>query len=268
MLRRREFLAFGAAVAAGLTLPACSAARPAQTAIGKTQTAIGKSSVERFAEKLPDPAELQRRCRVVSMLDALVVGKPLVEGYDGTIYHPSWRHGDDLVKYTNGGGDEWSIIFSAKDGVFVRGFVHDSDLSTYNEDDYWPGLVGDLPEPFTSDLKNPDLYQHYDTAPQMTVCVWRATADDTWRHGTLEPTQWGYYGDGGEGLFEPLVDLAGIRAAGLAVPRCGTCHTGARCAAGHEPAASYRWTHPGVPPKPGYRSATRRGRQDRLLAQV
>ncbi|MFD6198485.1 hypothetical protein ACFWE3_17475 [Mycobacteriaceae bacterium NPDC060252] len=167
---------------------------------------MGKSSVEGFAEKLPDPAELQRRCRVVSMLDALVVGKPLVKGNDGTIYHPSWRHGDDLVKYTNGGGDEWSIIFSAKAGVFVRGFVHDSELSTYNEDDYWPGLVGDLPEPFTSDLKDPDLYQHYDTAPQMTVCVWRAPTDDTWRHGTLEPTQWGYYGDGGEGLFEPLVD--------------------------------------------------------------
>ncbi|ORB49400.1 hypothetical protein BST43_23335 [Mycobacteroides saopaulense] len=162
--------------------------------------------MEEFVTKLPSPTELQRRCRVVSMLDALVEGKPLTRGDIGTVYQPNWRPGDDLVKYTNGGGDEWSIIFSNTAGVFIRGFAHDSDLSTYNEDDYWPGLIGDLPEPFTSDLKNPDLYDHYDSAPQMTVCVWRGAADTAWRHGKPKPTQWGHQGDGGEGLFGPLVE--------------------------------------------------------------
>ncbi|SLI06574.1 Uncharacterised protein [Mycobacteroides abscessus subsp. bolletii] len=79
-------------------------------------------------------------------------------------------------------------------------------MSTYNEDDYWPGLVGDLPERFRSDLKSPDLYGYYDGAPQMTVCVWRGPADVAWRHGNPERTQWGYHGDGGEHLFDPLVD--------------------------------------------------------------
>lgn len=158
-----------------------------------------------FAGRLPDPVELRRRCRVIAMLDALVEGRVLAKGDTGTVYQPNWRPGDDLVKYTDGGGDDWSIVFSAKEGVFIRGFDHESELSTYNEDDYWPGLVGDLPGPFTSDLKNPDLYDYYDGAPQMTVCVWRSPADIAWRHGSPKPTQWGHYGNGGEDLFEPLV---------------------------------------------------------------
>lgn len=187
-----------AVVLSGLVIPACSTPK----ALRKARR--GGSLVE-FAGKLPDQAELRRRCRVLATLDALVKGRVLAKDDIGTVYQPNWRPGDDLVKYADGGGNEWSIVFSAKDGVFLRGFDHESDLSTYNEDDYWPGLVGDLPERFKSDLKNPDLYGYYDGAPQMTVCVWRGPADIAWRHGSPKPTPWGYHGYGGEDLFDPLV---------------------------------------------------------------
>lgn len=199
MISRRGWLVASAVALSGLAIPACSAPKSAHKAEG------GASVVE-FAGKLPDPAELRRRCRVVALLDALVEGRALAKDDIGTVYQPNWHPGDDLVKYQNGGGDEWSIVFSATDGVFLRGFDHESDLSTYNEDDYWPGLVGDLPERFRSDLKNPDLYGYYDGAPQMTVCVWRGPTDIAWRHGSPQPTQWGYHGYGGEHLFDPLVD--------------------------------------------------------------
>lgn len=199
MCSRRGFLLSGAVALTGLALPGCAGKKAGHT--------ISRgSSVTEFATKLPRPAELQRRCRVVAMLDALVEGHPLGKNDTGVLYQPNWRHGDDLVKEWDGGGNNWSIIFSAEHGVFIRGFDHESDMSSYNDDDYWPGLVGALPEPFRSDLKNPDLYDHYDGALQMTVCVWRGPTDTMWRYGKVEPTQWGYYGDGGEGMFEQLVD--------------------------------------------------------------
>lgn len=250
-----------AVVLSGLTIPACSAPKSAHKAEG------GASVVE-FAGKLPDPAELRRRCRVVALLDALVKGRALAKGDIGTVYQPNWRPGDDLVKYQDGGGDEWSIIFSDTAGVFIRGFAHESDLSTYNDDDYWPGLVGDLPEAFRSDLKNPDLYGYYDGAPQMTVCVWRGPADVAWRHGSPERTQWGYHGDGGEHLFDPLIDWHGIQGTGLVVPGAGPCCTRVRRATGHGPEAAHRRTYPRISPQSRYHGTTRGGDADRVLDQV
>lgn len=95
MISRRGWLVASAVALSGQAIPACSAPKSAHKAEG------GASVVE-FAGKLPDSAELRRRCRIVALLDALVEGRALARDDIGTVYQPNWRSGDDLVKYQNG----------------------------------------------------------------------------------------------------------------------------------------------------------------------
>lgn len=95
MISRRVWLVASAVALSGLTIPH---ALPQIC----THKAEGGASVVEFAGKLPDLAELRRRCRVVALLDALVEGRALAKDDIGTVYQPNWRSGDDLVKYQNG----------------------------------------------------------------------------------------------------------------------------------------------------------------------
>lgn len=107
----------------------------------------------------------------------------------------------------NGGGDEYSIVFSSA-GVYVRGFDHHSELNTYSQSDtgaLWPGLTDGLPAPFHPYVADP-AFRH-DEEPTMTVCLWRLSTDSGWHTSrTVHLDEEDSNGDGSDWMFGHLID--------------------------------------------------------------
>lgn len=137
--------------------------------------------VHELIRVLPDVPVLRDRCRALAALEVLMGGR-YGRYYD---YDPAWGPGVEAALMNNGSGDEYAILFTP-DGVFGRGFDHESWMSPYTNEDMalWPGLVDTLPEVFRPQLEEPAFCdEHVQVA---TVVFWRETADTAWRAGPVE----------------------------------------------------------------------------------
>ena len=84
---------------------------------------------------------------------------------------------------SNGGGDEWSIVFGC-DGAFIRVFDHESAMSPYRDPDreLWPGLLNGAPAEFRPQFEErafSDEQGHF----LATAALWRLSADERWHAG-------------------------------------------------------------------------------------
>ena len=139
-------------------------------------------TVANIAHVLPEIAALRARCQELAILDEIVNDWP-GGGLATFLFHPRWAPGEDLACWSNGAGDEYSIIFSAA-GAFMRGFDHEAETSPWRFDPpaLWPGLVDGLPKAFSRYLVEPTFSPH--GVLEMTECLWRETGDDRWYTGT------------------------------------------------------------------------------------
>ncbi len=153
--------------------------------------------VHELIRVLPDAAVLRDRCRALAALDVLMGGR----GGSRFDYHPAWGPGVEAGVMNNGAGDEYTILFTP-DGVFGRGFDHESWMSPYTNEDMepWPGLVDTLPEVFRPLLAEPAFCD--EDALVATVVFWRETSDTAWRAGPVEIPE--SDGDGTGHLFHVL----------------------------------------------------------------
>ncbi|MCX5376887.1 hypothetical protein [Streptomyces sp. NBC_00091] len=153
--------------------------------------------VHELIRVLPDVPVLRDRCRALAALEALM-GAQCGPYFD---YDPTWGPGVEAALMNNGSGDEYTILFTS-DGVFGRGFDHESWMSPYTNDDMalWPGLVDTLPEVFRPLLAEPAFCD--DEVQVATVVFWRETTDTAWRAGPVEPPEHG--ADGTAHLFDVL----------------------------------------------------------------
>ncbi|MEV7523187.1 hypothetical protein [Streptomyces sp. NPDC091371] len=152
--------------------------------------------VHELIRVLPEVPVLRDRCRALAALDRLVGAKYRYFDYD-----PAWGPGIEAALMNNGSGDEYTVLFTP-DGVFGRGFDHESWVSPYTTEDMelWPGLVDTLPEVFRPHLDDPAFCD--DGVRVATVVFWRETADTAWRAGPVELPE---DGDDGTGhLFHVL----------------------------------------------------------------
>nr|WSW45179.1 hypothetical protein OG296_19755 [Streptomyces sp. NBC_01001] len=179
--------------------------------------------VHELIRVLPDVPVLRDRCRALAALDVLMDGR----GGRYFDYDPTWGPGVEAALMNNGAGDEYAILFTP-DGVFGRGFDHESWMSPYTNEDMalWPGLVDTLPEVFRPLLAEPAFCD--DDVQVATVVFWRETSDSAWRAGPVEIPADGDDGTGhlfrvlaagtpeayrafAEGYYETTLDLAAIR---------------------------------------------------------
>ncbi|WP_330261722.1 hypothetical protein [Streptomyces sp. NBC_00539] len=154
-------------------------------------------TVHELIAVLPDVHVLRDRCRALAALDVLMGGRS-GRYFD---YDPGWGPGTEAGLMNNGAGDEYAILFTP-DGVFGRGFDHESSMSPYTNEDMalWPGLVDTLPEVFRPLLDEPAFCD--DEVRVATVVFWRETHDTAWRAG---PVEYAEYADDGTGhLFHVL----------------------------------------------------------------
>jgi hypothetical protein len=70
---------------------------------------------------LPEPRELERICKGLAALDAV-----LCEDWESRCYsfNAKWAKGERMASMRNGSGDDWFIVF-APAGVFVKSFWHE-----------------------------------------------------------------------------------------------------------------------------------------------
>ncbi|MGW8884500.1 hypothetical protein [Streptomyces sp. NPDC055749] len=115
-----------------------------------------------------------------------------------------WREKQELAWMDNGGGDEYSIVFSSA-GVYIRGFDHTSPLSPYVGDGQpWPGIFDDVPEVFRAYTRDPEF--GLDDIAHVTACLWREAADSQWRTGDVDFDTTSTVPDGAKWLFGFLTD--------------------------------------------------------------
>jgi hypothetical protein len=116
-----------------------------------------------------------------------------------------WSETESVASMRSGSGDEYSIVFSAA-GAYGRGFDHESPMSPYAEDGPWPGVLDEVPEVFRPYLEEP-AFSDEDAMPIVTACMWRETAEDCWKAGTIDfPEATTEDPDGSGYLFQLLVD--------------------------------------------------------------
>jgi hypothetical protein len=134
-----------------------------------------------MAARLPAPDVLERRCRAVAMLDALVSSSELSRRY---FFADAWREDARLGSMSDGAGNDYSIAFVPA-GTFIRGFDHESPMSpAVNDDEVWPGLIDDVPASFEDMLTEPAF--SYEGVLSATYCIWREKGQPEWRTGPVE----------------------------------------------------------------------------------
>ncbi|KEQ25963.1 hypothetical protein [Paenibacillus tyrfis] len=127
---------------------------------------------------LPTPDELKRRLLTLAALDMILCPEEWLR------YHtfiPNWAPNVSLAKIDNGAGDHLFVLF-APEGVILKGFDHESELSPHARDEYavWPGIYDGAPEALLAFLEDEALEKE-----DVTFCIWRETGDSQWRTGKV-----------------------------------------------------------------------------------
>lgn len=156
-------------------------------------------SVHELLPRLPDVATVRRISRALAVLDLIVCEDPAYRYYS---FDARWSATEEAALMVDGSGDEYSIVFSP-DGVFARGFAHESEMSPYgNNGELWPGLVDGLPTELHAARDEPAFRDDEGGVLNATVCVWRTPEKDRWVSGPVEPAG----DDGAERLFGLLTE--------------------------------------------------------------
>ncbi|MCP3772343.1 hypothetical protein NLX71_03310 [Paenibacillus sp. MZ04-78.2] len=127
---------------------------------------------------LPEPDDLKRRLLTLAALDIILCPE------DWLRYHtfvPKWTPNVSLATIDNGAGDRLFVLF-APQGVILKGFDHESQLSPHAQDEYavWPGIYDGAPEALLAFLEDEALEKE-----DVTFCIWRETGDSQWRTGKV-----------------------------------------------------------------------------------
>lgn len=105
------------------------------------------------AAALPDIDALQRRCRAVAMLDAILSPEWVYRVYYSTA---EWGGGDAATEIRDGSGNDCFIVFTPN-GAFIKGYDHESPMAPCRTRpaQLWLGLVDDVPDVFAESLSEP-----------------------------------------------------------------------------------------------------------------
>ena len=128
--------------------------------------------------KLPNPDALKKLTRAFAMLDAII--EPEWE-YRYYSFNDKWSNTEQMASMRNGEGDSWFCVFGPP-GVFLKGFDHESKMSSWNQDPptVWHGVLDNVPAEFKPCATEP-AFSMKDT----TFCIWRASSGNHWETGEV-----------------------------------------------------------------------------------
>lgn len=115
----------------------------------------------------------------LAMLDAIMSPE-----WDERFYsfNSKWDEGEQMGSMRNGCGDDFSILFNPS-GCFIKGFEHESAMSSWSTDGQlpWPDLLKGLPLEFVGASKEPAF-----SMENISFCIWRLSTADSWGKGEFE----------------------------------------------------------------------------------
>ena len=148
-----------------------------------------------YRSKLPEIAELKKRCQSLAVLDAILC--PEWE-YRYFSFNSNWDEGEMMASMRNGEGDDWLIYFTPR-GAIIKGFVHRAPMAQKCP---WPGVIDSIPETFSNFVKESAF-----SIEQTTFCLWCQDGDDGWQSGEVDFPADGADGDpDGSALLLPFLD--------------------------------------------------------------
>ena len=156
--------------------------------------AVGPGLSTRSPGKLPDIPSLQRLCRALATLDAILCPEWHNRYYS---YNARWAPGAECASMQNGQGEYLFVHFSAV-GALIKGFAHDYVMSPWSRltasyhdgqpgKGLWPRIVEHVPPTFEAALREPA----FDWA-NTTFCLWRETAAPNWCVGPIDFPAYNY----------------------------------------------------------------------------
>jgi hypothetical protein len=119
---------------------------------------------------LPDRKSLQRICKAISVLDAIISQEWEYRYYS---YNSKWDKNEECLQMRDGSGDEMHILFR-EDGCVINGFAHEYDQPDKKK------LTKNLPEIF-----NEFIFGEPVKTIGTTFCLW-TTELKNWQVGQLE----------------------------------------------------------------------------------
>jgi hypothetical protein len=167
---------------------------------------VGAGPTTRSPDKLPDLPSLQRLCRALATLDAILCPEWHNRYYS---YNARWAPGAECASMQNGEGDYWFVHFGAA-GALIKGFAHDYVMSPWSlltashhggerGKGLWPGIAEHVPPAFEAARQEP-AFDWENT----TFCLWRETTAPVWCVGPLDFPAYSYLidDDGIDVFFE------------------------------------------------------------------
>jgi hypothetical protein len=129
-----------------------------------------------------EPELLKKRLLTLSALDLILCPEEWLRRYQ---FNPQWGENEEVASITNGAGDDLYILF-APEGVIVKGFDHESEMSPHARDDYevWPGIYEHVPQALLRLLDDEAF-----TKEDVTFCLWRECTDSEWKIGDVHNPQ-------------------------------------------------------------------------------
>lgn len=128
------------------------------------------------------PEVLKQRMLVLSALDILMCQEEWLRRYQ---FDPQWDENTTFASVSNGSGDDLYILFTPE-GVIVKGFDHESEMSPHAREEYevWPGIYEQVPLALLHRLDDEAL-----TKEDVTFCLWRVPTDHVWKTGDIHNPQ-------------------------------------------------------------------------------
>lgn len=171
----------------------------------------------RHLTELPDIRTLQRLCKSLATLDAIISREWESRYYS---FYNDWDKDKQEIYFQmrNGSGDEFQVLFT-KDGSVINGYAHESEMcnwvekevqpvtfrqklkrffgekETITEQHIWKGVVDTVPNEFRNFILG-DPIKGIGT----TFCIWRKFDDNKWNIGDIQFSK-DKYGDGSADLL-------------------------------------------------------------------
>ncbi|MDC0759330.1 MULTISPECIES: hypothetical protein [Brevibacillus] len=144
------------------------------------------------------PEVLKQRMLVLSALDILMCQEEWLRRYQ---FDPQWDENTTFASINNGAGDDLYILFTPE-GVIVKGFDHESEMSPHAREEYevWPGIYEQVPPALLHRLDDEAL-----TKEDVTFCLWRESTDHVWKTGDVHNPQG--LDDGSDFLLGMIYDI-------------------------------------------------------------
>ena len=133
----------------------------------------------RNLDALPDIDGVKALLQSLATLDVI-----MCDDWESRYYsfNCKWAEGEQMGSMRNGSGDGFFAFFNQA-GCFIKGFAHESPMSSYRTQppQPWPGVLDGVPDDFSSALGEPAF-----SMDEVSFCIWRRNTDSSWSHGSID----------------------------------------------------------------------------------